>query len=248
MPVYNAGEYFKSALNSIRKQDYPNWELLIADDGCTDGCLEVLKTINDPRIKVISDGFNLGISKRLNQLIDVAKGEYIARMDGDDISHQKRISEQVKFLANNPDCDLVATRANTIDIKNQVIGELPYKLTHREICEKPWLGFYMAHPTWMGKAQWFKKFKYSEKTYFCEDQELLLRSHETSRFETLNQTLLDYRVYSNINLIKHFKTRVSMFVFQTQYFFSKNAFANLLMSFFALIFKLIKSIIKKISG
>lgn len=248
MPVYNAGEFFKSALNSILKQDYPHWELLIADDGCTDGCLEVLKTINDPRIKVISDGSNLGISKRLNQLIDLAQGEYIARMDGDDISHQERISEQVKFLANNPDCDLVATRANTIDIKNQVIGELPYKLTHREICGKPWLGFYMAHPTWMGKAQWFKKFKYTEKTYFCEDQELLLRSHETSRFETLNQTLLDYRVYSNINLIKHFKTRVSMFVFQTKYFFSKNAFANLLMSFFALIFKLIKSIIKKISG
>jgi hypothetical protein len=169
-------------------------------------------------------------------------------MDSDDICHHERISEQVKFLANNPDCDLVATRANTIDIKNQVIGELPYKLSHIEICEKPWLGFYMAHPTWMGKAQWFKKFKYSEKTYFCEDQELLLRSHETSRFETLNKTLLDYRVYSNINLMKHVKTRASMFVFQTQYFFSKRAFVYLLMSFFALILKLIKSIVTKISS
>ncbi|MGZ5500902.1 MAG: glycosyltransferase family 2 protein, partial [Nitrososphaeraceae archaeon] len=147
MPVYNAGSYFKPALVSIINQTYTNWELIIADDGCTDGCLEILTAINDPRIIVIRDSMNLGISKRLNQMIGMARGQYFARMDSDDIAHTDRLREQLCMLLENPQLDLIASRANIIN-NNVVVGELPFKLTHNEICAKPWFGFYMAHPTW----------------------------------------------------------------------------------------------------
>ena len=231
MPVFNAGKFFKPALLSIINQTYSNWELIIVDDGCTDGCLDDVPELKDARIKILSDGLNKGLAPRLNEIIDIAKGDYLARMDSDDISHPQRFELQLKHLQSYPHLDLVATRAFIIDKKNNVTGELPFKNTHDEICSKPWLGFYMPHPSWMGKIEWFKKNRYAVPApYFCEDQELLLRSYLISQFFTLNQYLLSYRTNNAINSKKLYKTRIAFLKVQYQFFVKNHTYGYLVLS------------------
>ena len=208
MPIYNAGEYLVDAVNSIIVQTYTNWELLIIDDGSTDNAIDSIKQIKDKRIKILKDGLNIGLAARLNQAIDLAKGQYFARMDQDDVSMPERFKMQIDALEANSNLDLVATRALTINSKNQIIGHLPFVLSHQQICAKPWQGFYMPHPSWLGKVEWFRKYRYaSPASYFCEDQELLLRTYKQSQFACLEQALLKYRLRDTINLIKSIKTR-----------------------------------------
>jgi glycosyltransferase involved in cell wall biosynthesis len=208
MPIYNAGEYLVDAVNSIIAQTYANWELYVIDDGSTDNAIDSIKLIKDARIKILQDGLNKGLAARLNQAIDLAKGQYFARMDQDDISMPERFKMQIDALEANLNLDLVATRALTINSKNQIIGQLPFVSTHQQICAKPWLGFYMPHPTWLGRTEWFRKHPYaSPAPYFCEDQELLLRTYKQSQFACLEQVLFQYRMRDTLNLSKSIKTR-----------------------------------------
>ena len=248
MPVFNAGEFLKPALLSIINQTYTNWELIIIDDGSTDGCLENLLELDDSRIRVFKDGKNKGIAPRLNEIIDLATGEYIARMDNDDISHPQRFELQLRVLQSQPELDLISTRALTIDKNNTTIGELPFNLIHEEICAKPWLGFYMVHPSWMGKTNWFKKYRYADPNpFFCEDQELLLRSFATSQFATVNQILFSYRLASRVNLRKLIKTRLALFRYQYKYFIKNHHYLYLALAFAALLGRLVKDCMRKIN-
>ena len=219
MPVFNAGEYLKPALLSIINQTYSNWELIIIDDGSTDGCFDNLPELNDSRIKVIRDGENKGIAIRLNQAIDLASGEFFARMDSDDISLPERFKMQVEMLEADLTLDLVATRTLIINSKSKIVGKLPSALTHQQICAKPWRGFYMPHPTWLGRIEWFKKHRYaSPAPYLCEDQELLLRAYKVSQFKCLAQVLLHYRVKGKINFVKSVNTRWAVLKCQLKVF------------------------------
>ena len=241
MPVFNAGKFLKPALLSIINQTYSNWELIIIDDGCTDGCFNDLPELNDPRIKLIRDGENKGIARRLNEAINLAGGEFLARMDSDDISHPQRFELQLNQLLSQPKLDLLATKVLTIDKNNEVIGALPFKQNHLEICAKPWLGFYMAHPSWMGKLSWFKKHFYADPApYLCEDQELLLRTYTVSMFSTLNQELLMYRINNNPAIRKLLITRFAFFKVQIKYFLDNNNYIFLIFAFSSFVLRIVK--------
>lgn len=219
MPVMNGGEYLRYAVASIVRQTYENWELLILDDGSTDGEIEKLSRAYDKRIIVIKDGTQQGIAARLNQAIDLARGEFFARMDHDDISHPNRLLTQMNFLEANPKVDLLATRCLKLNDSNGVIGELPFVSSHARICARPWLGFPMPHPSWMGKTHWFKKHRYQEPAPFCcEDCELLLRTYKQSIFDAIEPTLLAYRVRSYTPWRKQWRTRIAMASVQVRYF------------------------------
>lgn len=237
MPIYNAGEYLRMAVVSIIEQSVLDWELLIIDDGSTDNALALIADINDNRIKIIRDGLNKGLAARLNEAIDLARGKYIARMDQDDISYPERFSRQVEVLNRNMCLDMVAVRAVSIDEDGQLLCERPYILTHEEICRAPWRGFYLPHPTWMGRTEWFRKHRYSLPAhYFCEDQELLLRSYAQSHFGTVNEILFAYRIRTAINWKKHRRTRFAVLKMQLSYFLSKQQpvfFTMSLLVFFA---------------
>lgn len=219
MPVFNAGEFLKASVDSIFKQSYEDWELIIIDDGSDDGSTDFLETLTDPRLVFINDHINLGLACRLNQAISIATGQYFARMDGDDISHPSRLESQITFLDTHPTIDLVAAKVEKINETGQVIGTLPYTESHLEICSAPWRGFYMPHPAWMGKTEWFRKHPYAIPAYYrSEDQELLLRTYKSSKFANLSQTLLFYRVHSKINVASVVKTHLTVFSFQFNYF------------------------------
>ena len=92
MPIYNAGSYLRLAVLSIVKQSFTDWELLIIDDGSTDKALDGIADLRDERIKIYSDGRNLGLAARLNQACAMASGKYLARMDQDELEDFSRMT------------------------------------------------------------------------------------------------------------------------------------------------------------
>ena len=231
MPIYNAGIYLRYAVLSIIKQRYQNWELLIIDDGSTDGSLDLITDIHDNRIFLIKDNVNKGLAVRLNEAIDLAKGEYFARMDQDDIAFSDRFEKQLNVLLSDKTIDLNAAQAITIDSENNIIGHLSTPISHDEICLKPWRSIYMSHPTWMGKIEWFKKHYYSNSKPYCtEDQELLLRTYNESKFSACSEILLAYRVRQSNSFKKLIKTRMAMIRFQSVCFFRRHQFHYIILS------------------
>ena len=249
MPVYNAGRYLRLAVLSIISQTFTDWELLVIDDGSTDNALQDIADIDDARIRIFRDGVNKGLAARLNECIDLAQGQYFARMDSDDVSYPERLARQIAALQKTPELDLVATRAITIDENDQATGLFPYAISHEEICARPWRGFYFPHPSWMGKTAWFRKYRYTEPgPYFCEDQELLLRSYCDSQFVTLDEILFAYRIRSSVNWEKLAKTRWTILRVQLKNFSNLHQWKYVLLSLLAYCLKRGSDILKKISG
>ena len=247
MPVYNAGKYLRLAVLSIVRQTFTDWELLIVDDGSTDDALQGIADINDARIRILSDGKNKGLAARLNECIDLARGRYLARMDQDDVSYPERFAQQIGALQKDSRLDLIAVRAITIDENNKVTGIFPGAITHDEICARPWRGFHFPHPTWMGKMEWFRKYRYAEPgPYFCEDQELLLRSCRESRFATVDEILFAYRIRTKISWKKPAKTRLAVLKIQLRHFIRLNQWYFALLSVAACIMKMSSDLPKNI--
>jgi glycosyltransferase involved in cell wall biosynthesis len=211
LPVFNGGRELGLAVESILAQSFVDWELLVIDDGSVDGAAARLDAIGDPRIRVFRDSRNLGLAARLNQGVSIARGRYIARMDHDDVAHQDRLAHQVAFLEREPGVDLCGACCVAMDEREQVIGALPAALTHEQICARPWRGFHLAHPTWLGRTDWFRRNPYRDPGPFrCEDQELLLRTYTTSRFAAVPEALLSYRVRGGPKFSTLVRTRASL--------------------------------------
>ena len=245
MPVYNAGKYLRLAVLSIIKQTFTDWEMLIIDDGSTDNAFDSISDINDERIHILRDGFNKGLAARLNEAIDLARGQYFARMDQDDVSFPERLEQQVKVLQNEAELDLVAVRAVTISGENELSGLLACSNSNAEISAKPWRGFTLAHPTWMGKIAWFQNNRYANPgPYFCEDQELLLRTYDKSRFLIIMEPLFAYRVRDSINWHKLIKTRLTMLKIQLQHFMNKGQLYFSVMAVSSFIGRIILDVLK----
>lgn len=194
MSVFNEGDTLELALRSMLNQTYDRWELIIVDDGSSDATAEIIASFDDPRIVRISDGHNLGLPTRLNQSVAIARGKYFARMDADDLSFPDRLEKQVAYLDAHPEVDLLGTGALAIDGNYALIGKFRVSQTHEEICARPWDGITLPHPTWMGKAEWFKAHPYDASMRRAQDQFLLINAHQVSRYACLLEPLLAYRV------------------------------------------------------
>jgi glycosyltransferase involved in cell wall biosynthesis len=109
MPVYNGGPFLRSAIESILNQDFSDFDFLIIDDGSTDGSHEIAASYADPRIRLESNGRNLGLIATLNRGLDLARGTYVARMDADDIAFPDRLSKQLTFMEAHPEIGLCGT-------------------------------------------------------------------------------------------------------------------------------------------
>jgi glycosyltransferase involved in cell wall biosynthesis len=178
------------------------------NDASTDASLQICRQFHDSRIHVIDEVRQRGLAARLNQCIEQAQGEYVARMDADDIAYPERFERQVQYLKSHPDIDLLGHGAVLFKGDGQVIGTYPTACEHEEICRRPWWGFPLAHPTWMGKRSWFVRHRYTEGLTKGQDQELLLRSYQTSRFAALPDVLLGYRM-EGISAKKSWRGRVN---------------------------------------
>lgn len=228
LPVYNGGKDLGAAIQSIINQTYENWELILMDDGSKDGSLERMQKFKDPRIKLFSDGVNKGLSRRLNEAVSQTTGTYIARMDADDIAFPKRLESQVKFLEANKEIDLVGCRAVAFKSDGDIIGLLPFASDHEAITNQVWRNIPLPHPTWMGKASWFKENPYAyPEVRRSEDQELLLRTHKKSLFACLPDVLFAYR-QGAYNFRLTMIARKALYSEQVKYFQKQNQWINIL--------------------
>lgn len=206
MPVWNSEKTLPLTIRSLILQSYPNWELLLLDDGSTDATVAMARSFADSRIRIFSDASRLGLAARLNQAIDLCQGQYFARLDADDIAYPDRLAVQVAFLQANQNVDLVGSAGMVFGNNGEAIGVLPVDESHAAICSNPWSGFYLGHPTWMGKMEWFRQYRYDSAAIKAQDYDLLLRTFKNSQFAGLPEILMGYR-QDRISMRKSVVTR-----------------------------------------
>jgi glycosyltransferase involved in cell wall biosynthesis len=204
--VRNCASTVGLAVRSILAQSYGCWEMLIANDASSDGTAKVIESFRDERIRHFEYTESKGLAARLNELIDASRGKYLARMDGDDFAFPERLAKQVSFLEAHPEVDLVGCGTINFEQEGRIVGKSRVVTGHKEICARPWRGFPLYHPTWTGKTDWFRKYRYDSALLRSQDYELLLRACRTSRFACLEEPLLGYRV-EQLTLGRQFRSR-----------------------------------------
>src|SRR5690606_10174743 len=121
MPVFNVEPYISDAINSILNQSFKEFELIIVNDASTDHTEKIINGIKDKRIVYIRNQENVKIVESLNTGLDIVQGEFIARMDGDDLSLPERLEKQVNFLNRNPDVGVCGTWLEKFGVINKVV-------------------------------------------------------------------------------------------------------------------------------
>lgn len=216
MPFYNAEHTLAASIRSILRQTYSDWELLLCDDGSSDSSGEVVRSFRDPRIVHWRDGNRRQLGARLNECIERARGTLIARMDADDIAYPERLEKQVRFLQTHPDVDLTGGWAVLFGEGGVPIGKRADPETHVQIARRPLYSFKLIHPTFMGKASWFRRYRYRADAIRCEDHDLLFRACGSSRYANLPEIVLGYR-QGAIDLNKTLRSRWMWFRCATEY-------------------------------
>ncbi len=200
MPLFNGEQFVREALESILEQTFTDFELLIIDDGSTDASVKIVESYDDPRIRLFNNHENLGVTATLNRGIDLARGEYIARMDCDDISLPARLAEQVTYLEQHPDCAMVAVTVTQLDEdgndygvwlddRKTVTSESIRRFLPRANC--------IAHPGIMIRKSLLARYRYNERQRVAQDYDLWLRMTADGLFiAKLDKPLLRYRIHT----------------------------------------------------
>lgn len=204
MPVYNAGQYLSQAIDSIRSQSFKDWELILVNDGSTDDSEAIICSYNDNRIYYAKNPVNLGLIKTLNKGIDLCGGEYIARMDADDISLTERLRIQANFLDTHPGYLMCGTNASVINNKGERTGKI------RNLQDNDFLQINLLfsppfiHPTVMIRREVLEKNRYDEAYKHVEDYELWCRIAKQGKIANLKDELFAYRWHdSNVSVLNN---------------------------------------------
>lgn len=205
LPVYNEEKYIGEAIDSILNQTYKNLELIIIDDGSTDHTLEVVmeRKNKDDRVVVITRR-NKGLVSSLNEGILISHGEYIARMDADDISHKDRLEKQINYLETHKEVYLLGTNydllfEDSLDEGIKKAAQGTHKRSMAHIDKDKWFlsineTMKFIHPTIMMRKSLFDEIGLYRE-YKLEDIELYFRCGvNNKRVDKLDEVLLDYRV------------------------------------------------------
>jgi glycosyltransferase involved in cell wall biosynthesis len=195
LPVFNCEKYVFEAVQSVLNQTYSHFEFLIIDDCSTDDTLKICKSFQDERIVIIEKEKNSGYTNSLNYGISIAKGKYIARMDGDDISLPERFVKQVAFMEMNSDVIVCGTNFSFIDTDELCI--LP--MLNEEIKTKLLFGNCIGHPTVMlRKSVFFKNnILYDTQMEPAEDFALWVQLISFGKLYNLQECLLKYRIHDD---------------------------------------------------
>lgn len=193
IPFYNAENYLEGAIRSVFAQTYRDWELILIDDGSTDASLEIARAVDDPRVRVISDGKNLKLASRLNQLVELSETDFVVRMDADDLMPSDRIERQMRVFKDNPDVDIVSSGLLSMTDDNQVLGvrwHSATSITRDQLLRKQGCG--IVHAAVIGRKAWFQRNPYDPKVLIAQDYDLWLRS---SKKNDLNAYIIQAPLY-----------------------------------------------------
>jgi glycosyltransferase involved in cell wall biosynthesis len=193
MSVHNGARTVSAAVDSIRAQTFPDWELLLVDDASTDGTAELLTRLDDPRIRVLRNERNRGLAASLNRAFRESRGTLIARMDADDVALPQRFAAQVAFLASHPEVDILGSAAILLDGSGREAGISTRRETHGDIAasickENPFI-----HPAVMMRRRVLEELGgYDESLRRAQDYDLWLRGVHRFRYHNLQEPLLRY--------------------------------------------------------
>lgn len=207
LPVYNAEKYLVEALESLRYQTYPHFEVIAIDDGSTDNSYRILKQFEkiDARFRIYKNAKNLNIANTLNRGIKLAKGRFIARMDADDIALPNRFTQQITFLKDHPNVVVLGGQCKTMDVSGKLIGRKLFPVSDKQIRESLYTSNPIQHPTIMiDKALLPKDFGwYNPQLPPAEDYDLFFRIGQYGKYHNLPKFLLIYRQYLGSNTFKN---------------------------------------------
>lgn len=211
LPAYNCEKYISQSVESILHQVYDRFELIIINDGSSDNTAGILQSFTDPRVQVYHNDGNKGLVYTLNRGIAMAKGEFIARMDADDIATNDRIEKQVHWLLHHPDTAAVASFIRIIDSNGNELPDWPLDRATttaasikaampRENC--------LAHPTMMMRTEILRQYLYEPAQQHIEDYDLWLRMiGDGLTIDKIPQHLLYYREHQASVTSKHLRNR-----------------------------------------
>jgi hypothetical protein len=196
MAVHNGVPYIEEAIQSILRQSWTSWELIIVDDASTDDTRAAVERYGDRRIQLLTNGQNKGQAFSLNRGIEVAKGAYVARLDADDIAHPDRLQQQVEFLESHRDIGLVGASYCSIDAKGTAVKHYTLPLEHLDL---RWaLLFYCpfihSAVTWR-RALEAQVGRYDDTLSYAMDYDLWLRAARHMRLANLPERLVRWRVH-----------------------------------------------------
>lgn len=200
LPTYNGGDRIGKSIKSVQDQSFQDWELIIVIDGSTDATFERVSRIakQDSRIVIINNEQNQGIQKTLNDGLKKATGEYIARIDDDDVwIDVRKLQKQIDFLEQNPDYVLVGTGIILVDSKGVEITRYFLPKTDQDIRKRILGQNCFAHPSVMYRKSVINQIgNYSESVQdkHVEDYEFWLRMGTIGKFANLSEYSLLYQV------------------------------------------------------
>jgi len=203
MPVYNNYGFLERSINSILEQTVQELELIIIDDGSTQPVEEIINKFKDDRIIFLKNSKNLGTPKTLNNCLDKARGDFIARQDSDDVSLPTRFEEQLKLFKNN--VGVVSTYGNAIDPKGNIKActyldvtvKTDPKVIKENMLERG--GNYILGPSAMFSRAVFEKIGYYDEAIGCgaEDTNYWLRALQFFDLDVVKKELFYYRINPN---------------------------------------------------
>ncbi len=201
----NAEKYLRQAIYSVFAQTIANWRLVLIDDGSEDASLQIAKSFtSDTRVTLLSDGLNLGLATRLNQISELATTPFVARMDADDLMSTHRLETQIEYLTSHPKVDLTATglisMSDASEYQGQRFSPWSWASTYSILTHKTGI----AHATILGRTEWFIRNPYRSNFDRAEDIELWVRTNEKQdlKIAFIPDALYFYREFDSTSLHK----------------------------------------------
>jgi glycosyltransferase involved in cell wall biosynthesis len=199
MPIYNGAEFLVETLDSIFKQTYKDFELLIINDCSSDVSIDIINSFKDSRVRIINNKTNIGQTRSLNKGIELAQGEYIAIHDQDDISKPERLFEQVEFLNLNTNIPVIGTYGEEIDENGRIINACDIAFSSDTIFIKLLMGSspFIHSSVMFRRKVIIEEFNgYNESYRFFQDYELWARVLKKYKLANIDNNCVQHRMHS----------------------------------------------------
>lgn len=209
VPCYNCERFLREAVQSILGQTFRDFELLLINDGSTDRTPEIFREFaaQDPRVRLLKNEMNSGICVALNKGLDAAQGEFVCRMDSDDLAMPDRLEKQTAFLRERPGIVACGSHLIMIDESGREIGRRRYELDPARITKDKFLRSPLAHPAVMIRRSVLEehRIRYSERFRYAECYDMWMRLSKYGDLANLDAFLLRYRLTDTATKSVHCK-------------------------------------------